>query len=289
MSRKLSGWLAVGIALGCLGLFLWGLVGPAGAASDRIVISSNQASSTPVPYPDDSARRESDGASFPNADPLAPLISFIDSPSATCYLPVPHTNACYIQWQYLNVTASTSQYIISMTLSISNEIRAYYSGFFQTTMYIPGDMQSPGFRVACGLPGASGDPVLGQSYSYKVQARETGGLKAANYGSVFCPSDVVPVVNAQLTGPTNGFIQKPYNYSVSVPVTTTLPVTYTWTVTGQAPRVISGAVSNQQSYTWNPPGIKSISVEVANRAGSIYVTGSVNITEIKLYLPIVRH
>ena len=191
MSRKLSGWLAVGIALGCLGLFLWSLVGPAGAASDRIVVSSNQASSTPVPYPDDSTRRESDGASFPNADPLAPLISFIDSPSATCYLPVPHTNACYIQWQYLNVTASTSQYIISMTVSISNEIRAYYSGFFQTSMYIPGDMQSPGFRVACGEPGSGGKPEFGMAYPYIVRARETGGLKAANYGTVYCPADTI--------------------------------------------------------------------------------------------------
>ena len=289
MSRKLSGWLAVGIALGCLGLFLWGLVGPAGAASSLASVSSSLVQATQLPYPDDSTRRESDGASFPDVDPSAPLISFIDSPSATCYLPVPHTNTCYIQWQYLNVTASTSQYIISTTVSISNGIRAYYSGFFQTSMYIPGDMQSPGFRVACGVPGSGGKPDFGKSYPYIIRARETGGLKAANYGTVFCPADVVPVVNAQLTGPTNGFVQKPYLYSVSVPITTTLPVTYTWTVTGQAPRIVSGGVNNQQSYTWNPAGIKSISVEVANRAGSIYLSRSVNIKEIKLYLPIVRH
>ena len=197
MSRKLSGWLAVGIALGCLGLFLWSLVGTAGAASDRIVVSSKQASSTPVPYPDNSARRESDGAVSPDGqssadvDPSAVLISFIDNPSATCYRPVEHTNACYIQWQYLNVTASTSQYIISMTVSISNEIRAYYSGFFQTSMYIPGDMQSPGFRVACGEPGSGGKPEFGMTYPYIVRARETGGLKAANYGTVYCPADTI--------------------------------------------------------------------------------------------------
>ena len=195
MSRMLRGFLAVTIALGCLGLFLWSLVGKAGAAPESqsgpniparptmaapILTGPNQA-----PYPDDSIRREKDG------DPSAVDISFIDSPSATCYLPEPHTNTCYIQWSYLNVTASSSQYIISMTVAISNQIRAYYSGFFQTSMYIPGDMQSPGFRVACGEPGSGGKADLGRMYPYTINARETGGLKAANYGTVYCPADTI--------------------------------------------------------------------------------------------------
>jgi hypothetical protein len=113
-----------------------------------------------------------------------PAISSIDSPGATCYQPDTSRNTCYIEWSYLSVSAGASQYIISMTVSIDNHIVAYHSGFFQTSMYIPDDMVSHGFKVACGPRNASG---LGATYAYTLRARETGGLGAANYGSVTCP------------------------------------------------------------------------------------------------------
>jgi hypothetical protein len=117
----------------------------------------------------------------------SPTISFIDSPAATCYRF--SVGTCYIEWSYLSVSASASQYIISMTVSIDNRVRAYHSGFFQTSMYIPGDMLKPGFKVACGWRGASGVPELGYAYNYVIRAAETGGLKSANYGIVTCPAD----------------------------------------------------------------------------------------------------
>jgi len=57
-------------------------------------------------------------------------------------------------------------------------------------MYIPSDMLMPGFKVACGWRGAGDMPGLGYSYDYVIRAAETGGLKAANYGTVTCPADV---------------------------------------------------------------------------------------------------
>jgi hypothetical protein len=113
-----------------------------------------------------------------------PAISFIDSPSATCTQPDSSRNTCYIEWNYLYVTASTSQYIVSMTVTINNRLMAYHSGFFQTSMYIPSDMFGGGFKVACGPRNADG---LGNTYAYTLRALETGGLSAANYGSVTCP------------------------------------------------------------------------------------------------------
>ena len=117
----------------------------------------------------------------------SPTISFIDSPSATCYRA--SVGTCYIEWSYLSVSASASQYIISMTMSIDDRIRAYHTGFFQNSMYIPGDMLEPGFKVPCGWPGASGVPGLGYTYNYVIRAAETGGLTSANYGAVTCPAD----------------------------------------------------------------------------------------------------
>jgi hypothetical protein len=119
----------------------------------------------------------------------APNISSIASPSPTCSRPKPGSGACYIQWNYLYVTAASSSYIISMTVSINNQIRAYHSGFFQTAMYIPSDMTGEGYRVTCGYP--QGNAGLGNTYAYAIRSRETGGLSAANYGSVSCPADVV--------------------------------------------------------------------------------------------------
>lgn len=119
----------------------------------------------------------------------SPTISFIDSPSATCYRAEELSETCYIEWTYLYVGAAASQYILSMTVEIDGRLRANVQGFFQTYMYIPSGMFTPGFEVACGQPGAGGVPKLGNLYSYIIRATETGGgPPAANYGSVPCPA-----------------------------------------------------------------------------------------------------
>lgn len=143
--------------------------------------------STATPFPSDLQRRSI------SANVKSPTISYIDSPSAMCYRPVAGTGACYLQWNYMHVTASSGSYIISMTLSIDDQIRANYSGFFQSDMYVPGDLAGPGFKVTCGAPGSGGRADEGKAYSYAIRARDTSGLVAANYGSVTCPADIVRV------------------------------------------------------------------------------------------------
>ncbi len=76
-------------------------------------------------------------------------------------MPEAHKDTCYIQWDYLQVSASTSQYIISMTLAIDGQMRAYHAGFFQTSMYVPTDIFRPGLRVTCGPPGSNIEPLPG--------------------------------------------------------------------------------------------------------------------------------
>ena len=124
-----------------------------------------------------------------DALPGVPTISFIDSPTAACYGPLAELDACYIQWSNLQVSATPPQYIERMTVAIDGRIRAVYSGFFQTVMTVPPDMHKEGFKVACGIAGASGDPASGFNYAYTIRARETGGLSSANYGTAVCPAD----------------------------------------------------------------------------------------------------
>lgn len=117
-----------------------------------------------------------------------PSISFIDSPTATCYRPQEFGQSCVIQWNYLYVTAGASQYIVEMTVEIDGRLRGISTGFFQTSMYAPSSMVAPGYWVACGQPGAGGDPARGRLVDYTIRARETGGLSSANYGFVSCPA-----------------------------------------------------------------------------------------------------
>jgi hypothetical protein len=119
--------------------------------------------------------------------PQQPNIGFIDSPSATCYQPDPGRNECYINWYYLSVSASPN-YMITMTAVLNNfGPVAHTQGFFQTSMYVPYNMLGRGFKVACGAPGAGGDPPLGNAYAYTIRARDSANLSAANYGTVYCP------------------------------------------------------------------------------------------------------
>ncbi len=141
----------------------------------------------PTPVSTDLPYREPDGAAE------SPLISFIDSPSATCYRPLAETDACYIRWEYLSVTAASGSYVLSMTVSIADRMRAYHSGFFQSSMDIPAEMTAPGYKVSCGLPGTGNPPGYGNTYNYTIRARETTGLAAANYGTTTCPADTVGV------------------------------------------------------------------------------------------------
>ncbi len=174
MPRK---WIAVGsctLALMILALF-WASLGRANSALNLEKIAQPNSADEPPP------ERERQTAE------QAPLISFIDSPSAACIRARPASRECFINWNYLSVTATSPQYIITMTVAIDGQMRAYYSGFFQTSMYVPFDMNPKGFKVACGDPGTNANPELGKTYSYTIRARESGGLGSANYGSVTCP------------------------------------------------------------------------------------------------------
>jgi hypothetical protein len=261
--------------LGLLGAIWWGVVYKASAAIPQ------EAQLTPTPLSD-----QPPPAPEWRFDADSPDISFIDSPTATCYRPDQHKDTCYIDWAYLYVTASSSQYIISMTVNIDNRLRAYHSGFFQTYMYVPGDFASPGFRVECGPPGSGGNPLLGKAYSYTLRARETGGLTAANNGTVYCPADVVPPASPDLSAPPGGISGVGYEFTAAVaPPTTTLPLTYTWQVSDQPTIVVTGGLSVTQTYSWTTPGSKTFVVTAENSAGAATITRTFDLPQI--FLPFV--
>jgi len=148
-----------------------------GASGDREVASEKEGSNIRTIYaPEGAAVGE------------APEISFIDSPTATCYQPDSTQDTCFINWYYQSVSASPN-YMIAMTTTINSiGIVAYSQGFFQTSMYVPYDMADRGYKVACGPLGAGGHPALGNAYAWTIRARDSSNLKSANYGTVYCPA-----------------------------------------------------------------------------------------------------
>lgn len=132
-------------------------------------------------------RRQIEG-NLPANDPQVPSISFIDSPSPTCYQPDHTRDECYLKWYYMSVNAAPAAYMITMTVTLYNiGPVAHTQGFFQSSMYIPYNMLGDGFKVACGPPGAGGNPTLGNAYNFTIQARDSNGLGAINVGTVRCP------------------------------------------------------------------------------------------------------
>ena len=66
---------------------------------------------------------------------------------------------------YLSVDAG-AHYMLTMTAFLNDfGPVAHTQGFFQTAMYLPYNMLGQGFKVACGSPGAGGNPQLGKAYA----------------------------------------------------------------------------------------------------------------------------
>jgi len=154
-------------------LLAWGVVQAAPALKGSPGIEAASTIATPTPLPNQPAL-------------VSPDISFIDSPTASCILPRTNTGTCYITWSYLYVDANPD-YIITMSVGIDGKALGRYTGFFQTSMYVPPELLV--FRVPCGAPGSGGNPNLGANHSYAIRARDSSGLSAANNGSVTCPAD----------------------------------------------------------------------------------------------------
>ncbi len=77
----------------------------------------------------------------------------------------------------------------------------------------------------------------------------------------------IPRVAMSVTvdGPNNVIVNTLAEYTASIlPLTTTLPVTYTWDATDQPTIVHSGGLTDSVSYVWNTTGLKYLSVRTEN-------------------------
>jgi hypothetical protein len=90
--------------------------------------------------------------------------------------------------------------------------------------------------------------------------------------AAFSPSiATVPPAGVDIAGPAAGVVDWAHTFTAAVsPLTTTLPVTYTWQATGQSPLVHSGSgLADVVTFTWAMSGTQAITVTAANAASVV--------------------
>jgi hypothetical protein len=101
----------------------------------------------------------------------------------------------------------------------------------------------------------------------------------------------VPASRVSISGPNVGQVGTSYVFTATVsPVTTTLPLTYTWEATGQKTISHAGDLVDRVSYSWMTGGRKAITITAGNAAGSVVIAGEIWIEEppdTLIYLPLV--
>jgi hypothetical protein len=93
--------------------------------------------------------------------------------------------------------------------------------------------------------------------------------------------NLAPVAPTRIAvnGPTTGVVGSNYTFSAVVtPVSTTLPITYTWQATGQTPVTHTAGLSDTVAFSWSTAGTKMITVTATNAGGTVTDTRQVAIT-----------
>lgn len=161
-----------------LAVWLWTSVDASGSSRSVSLVPS------PTPLPVNPSYEEP-------SEPAQPQGSgSIDSFSPTCFNAIPGSGVCYINWQSVNLDVAPS-YLVTMTFSIDNRLRANLQGFFQSGISLNSQVFQPGFRVTCGFPKSDSPSALGNTYAYAIRARDSSGANYNNSGQITCPADVV--------------------------------------------------------------------------------------------------
>jgi len=102
-------------------------------------------------------------------------------------------------------------------------------------------------------------------------------------GDLMYASTPMGLSGLMIAGPSTGTISRTYTFTASsMPLTATLPITYSWEATGQEPFVLTGGITQAVTYTWTTTGVKLITVTAQNPVNWVTGTHSITITEIPI-------
>ena len=154
-------------------------------------------------------------------------------------------------------------------------------------------------RVSVASNGSEGDgssyrPSISAAGRYVAFESEASNLVSGDTNDMY---DVFvhdrggpkPPTAVTIAGPTTGFTQTSYIFiATASPVTTTLPITYTWEATGQSPVTNTSGLSDTVTFTWSAIGTQTITVTAMNVVSAVTGTHVITISPVhKLFLPLI--
>ena len=102
-----------------------------------------------------------------------------------CSLVTPSTGACYINIRYLS---ASDPLLTHVEITVNGKVRAYMTGFFETSAALSAGMLNDGLQVVCGKPNVSGIPNLGYQYSVGISVYANGSPTTTDTAVVTCPA-----------------------------------------------------------------------------------------------------
>jgi hypothetical protein len=138
----------------------------------------------------------------------------------------------------------------------------------------------------------------GRTLSFTIQGEDDSGvsLGAGPVPTTWSFTTLTAPDAVAISGPPTGYVQQDYAFTAGVlPITTTLPLTYTWQASGQAPIIRTGeSLSDTIHLTWGMTGTQTITVTARNIQGAVTHTHVITIAETppdpgpdRVFLPIV--
>ncbi len=113
------------------------------------------------------------------------------------------------------------------------------------------------------------------AYSVTVAAQNCGGIVTASHRITITNVCPVPLTDAGISGPTQGYTGATYIFNALItPTNATLPITYTWT-----PAPSSGQSTAQARYSWDTLGTHAITLTAQNCGGTATVKHTIEITK----------
>jgi hypothetical protein len=104
-----------------------------------------------------------------------------------CAQASPSSSTCLINVRNISATSSDPNFR-GVQITINGKTRAFFSNFFETSVFINDGMMGKGLQVTCGRPKASGLPGYGLQYSVGISAIVSGSSPTTDTANVTCPS-----------------------------------------------------------------------------------------------------